>query len=552
MNEQLSIIPLGGVGDVTRNMYVYEFRNEMLIVDCGLGFADETMIGVDLLLPDISYILQSKKRIVGMFLSHGHEDHIGAVPYLLSQLYTKNQFPIYGTPLTAAFTNGKLEEFGDKARVTPVEFANPNVQVGSFKAKFIRVTHSVPDTSHIFIQTPAGNFYHGSDFKFDDTPWDKQITDYAAIEEAGKMGVTCLLSDCLGTERQGTTGTEQPIYANFEREIGKCKGKCLITTFASHIARLNQIIQAAQAHNRKVCFIGRSLLKAVDTGRRLGYLKLDAHMEVPLDGLKNYQDKDLVLIVAGSQGQENSAMARIVNGEHKEVKLRQDDTIIFSSDTIPGNEVLVNDLIDTIAKRLVRVVYSRIDSGFHVSGHGSQDELKKLISLVKPKKMLPIGGNFRHMALYKQMAEDMGYLANDVLLLEDGQEVVFANGQARTGRKIPVKQIYVDQISGGEVESFVLRDRQRLSEFGVVIVMVEVEAETGQIVDRPDIIAKGFTIEDKRFYKAVETQLRQSLKRNGRVTNWVYIRKLVGEVAERVIFKSLRRRPLVLPIVIEV
>lgn len=553
MDKQISIIPLGGPGEVTRNMYLYEYGNEILIVDCGLGFADETMLGVDLMLPDISYLLSSKKRIVGMFLTHGHEDHIGALPYHLPALLHKNQFPIFATKLTAAFANEKLKEFSVNARVKAIDFERPDVVVGQFRGKFIRVTHSVPDTSHIFIQTPAGNFYHGSDYKFDDTPWDRKISDYNSIEQTSKQGVLCLLSDCLGIERAGVTGTEQPIYERFVEEIAKCQGKTIITTYSSHIARLNQILKACKENGKKVCFVGRSLLKTVDTAKQLGYLELPSHLEVSLEAVKNYSDKELVLIVAGSQGQENSALARIVNGEHKDIKLGPLDSVIFSSDPIPGNEVLVNELVDGISRREIRVRYTRIDPKLHVSGHGSTEELKKLISLTKPKKLLPIGGNYRHMVLYKQMAKEQGYKSSDIVMAESGQEIVFSQGVIKQGRRIPVKQIYVDQITGQEVESFVLRDRQKLSEFGVVIVMAEIDAATGQLADKPDIMIRGFSLDDRKVYNAITRELTKALsKRREGVKNWVYMRKLVGEVSERVVFRELRRRPLVLPIVIEV
>ncbi len=553
-NDTLSIIPLGGIGDVTRNLYIYEYKNQMLIVDCGLGFADETMLGVDLLLPDISYITSNKKNIVGMVFSHGHEDHIGALPFLMSQLLYKNKFPLYATPLTASFANEKLKEFSmGSVQVQTIPFDNPKISLGPFSVEFIRVTHSIPDTSHIFIQTPVGNFYHGSDFKFEETPWDKHPTDFNSIERAGSKGVLCLLSDCLGSERSHPLPSEQIIFNNLKEQIGLSEGKCIITTYSSHISRLNQIIQAAVENNRKVCFVGRSLLKAVDVGRKLGYLKLEAHNEVTLESIKNYTDKQLVLVVAGSQGQENSAMSRIVDGVHREIKLSYNDTVIFSSDPIPGNEVLVNAVVDSIAKKGIKVVYSGLYEGFHVSGHGGADDLSRLIDLVKPKTVLPIGGNFRHMAAYKHIAKQKGYKDSDILLLEDGQEVVFSSQGAKLGRKIPVKSVYVDEISGEKLESFVLRDRQKLSESGIVVVMAEIEAQTGQLADNPDVIARGFTADGKKLSGVIGKQLRDGLKnRKGMVTNWPYMRKLVTEISQRVLFKQLRRQPLIIPVVIEV
>jgi ribonuclease J len=552
MNNQLSLIPLGGTGDVTRNMYVYEYNDQILIVDCGLGFADETMLGVDLLLPDISYLLKTKKRIVGMLLTHGHEDHIGALPFLLPQL---PDFPIFGTPLTAAFSNAKLKDFNVKKRVQTVNFNDAERSIGSFRFSFIPVTHSVPDTSHIFIKTPVGNFYHGSDFKFDDTPYDGKMSDYAKIAKLSSEGVLCLLSDCLGAERRGRTATEAGIAANFDNEIRNCQGKFIVTTYSSNISRLNQIIDASIKNGRRICFVGRSLTRNREVAGDLGYLRLKKDIEVETDNLKNFQDNKLTLIVAGSQGQENSALTRIANGEHRDVKLRENDVIVFSSDPIPGNETSVYELVDTLTRRGVRVVYSPVVRDFHVSGHASLDELEQLIKLVKPKNLIPIGGQYRHMFAYKKLAEKLGYRKNNIFLVEDGQEMIFGNGNARPGRIIPVKNVYVDELSGEALESFVLRDRQKLSEGGIIIILAEIDSNNGQLVGSPDVIVKGLTTayDIKRLNSRLMQDFQKVLNpRKARVTNWIYIRKLLGEIAEKRIYKDLRRRPLVLPVVIEV
>lgn len=553
MMNQLSFIPLGGIGDVTKNMYLYEYGDQILIVDCGLGFADETMLGVDLLLPDISYLLRTKKRIVGMLLTHGHEDHIGALPYILPQL---PDFPIFATPLTAALANDKLKEFNAKRRVETVNFSDNEKSVGSFGFSFIRVTHSVPDTSNIFLKTPIGNFYHGSDFKFDETPYDDRITDYAKIGKLSSGGVTCLLSDCLGAERKGRTPSEIGLTENFTNEMKTCRGKFIVTTYSSNISRLNQIIEASLKNGRKVCFVGRSLIRVKEVARNLGYLNLEKYVEVKIDALRNYEDNKLTLIVAGSQGQENSALTRIANGEHRDIKLSEEDVIVFSSDPIPGNETSVYELVDTLTRRGTKVIYSPVTQNFHVSGHASMDELSELIKLVKPKKLIPIGGQFRHMFAYKKLAEKLGYKKNDVFLMEDGLELLFSDGNVNLGRTIPIKNVYVDEMSGEELEGFVLRDRQKLSEAGIIIILAEVDSSSGQLVGRPDIIVRGLassSYDSKRLNSRLMQDFHKALNpHKARVTNWIYIRKLIGEVAERRIFKDLRRRPLVLPVVIEV
>lgn len=551
--NSLSFIPLGGIGDVTKNMYLYEYDDQILIVDCGLGFADETMLGVDLLLPDISYLLKTRKRIAGMLLTHGHEDHIGALPYILPQL---PDFPIFATPLTAAFANAKLKEFNAKKRVETVNFNDAEKNIGSFRFSLIPVTHSVPDTANIFIKTPVGNFYHGSDFKFDETPYDGKISDYAKISQLSGNGVLCLLSDCLGAERKGKTASEIGLTEHFDREMKECRGKFIATTYSSNISRLNQIIEASVRNGRRICFVGRSLIKNKDVARDLGYLNLKKDIEVEMDALRNYEDHKLTLIVAGSQGQENSALYRIANGEHRDVKLKEEDVIVFSSDPIPGNETSVYELVDTLARRGVKVIYSPVSRDFHVSGHASLDELEQLIKLVRPKKLIPIGGQFRHMFAYKKLAEKLGYKKSDIFLLEDGQELIFERGNVKYGRRIPVKNIYVDEMSGEELEGFVLRDRQKLSEAGIIIILAEVDSGNGQLVGNPDVIVRGLapsSYDAKRLNSKLMQDFHKALNpRKERVMNWIYIRKLIGETAERRIFRDLRRRPLVLPVVIEV
>jgi len=547
----LSFLPLGGIGDVTKNMYLYQYGDEILIVDCGIGFADETMFGVDLLLPDISYLLSTKKKIVGMVLSHGHEDHIGALPYILPQL---PNIPIFGSALTAAFANEKLKEFNVQSQVKTVDFEGGEVKLGRFTVSFIRVTHSVPDTAHIFIKTPVGNFYHGSDYKFDLTPADGKKSDFGKISKAANEGILALFSDCLGSERQGFSQTEIGLVDHFDQAIRDCQGKCIITTYSSNIARLNQVVTAAVRNNRKICFVGRSLIKAKTIAQRLGYMQLKAGIEVSIDQLKNHGDQELVLVVAGSQGQENSAMLRMATDAHREVKLSPKDTVIFSSDPIPGNEVSVNSLVDALTKKGAKVLYTDITREFHVSGHGSAGDLMLLMSLTKAKYLSPISGNYKHMVAYQQIAERFGYQPNQIMLPENGRELLFSQNGVKYGQKFPLRNIYVDQISGEEVESFVLRDREKLAKEGIVIVIAEVQAENGQLADTPDIVTRGLAPTDTvQLTKALTQQIQKVFSSNtARVTNWVHMRKLISETVSRAIFTKLQRRPLVLPVVIEV
>jgi ribonuclease J len=549
--NQIKFISLGGISDVTKNMYLYEYGNEILIVDCGLGFADETMLGVDLLLPDVSYLLKTNKKIVGMIISHGHEDHLGALPYILPQLPS---FPIYAAPLAAAFANAKLKEFNINTRVKAVSFDGGEVIIGSFKAMFIRMTHSVPDTSNIFIKTPIGNFYHGSDYKFDLTPADGKKVEFSKILEASKQGVLCLMSDCLRAEKKGYTPSETELSESFEAEMRKTNGKFILTTYSSNISRLNQAIQIARKLGRKVCFVGRSLLKAKEIACDLGYMKLDKNIEVPVNQLKRFRDNQLVLFVAGSQGQENSALARIAQGDFKEVKLNSNDVVVFSSDPIPGNEVNINFVIDTISKRGTRVVYSEISDDFHVSGHGASLELMLMMSLLRPKRVLPIGGTYRQMVAYRNLARKQGYQDSDILLAEDSQEVIFTKDTVTMGKKIEARNIYVDEISGEEVEHYVLRDRQKIAKDGVVIILAEVDSTNGELLNAPTIIIRGLGTEDSNSIsqKLAEELKRSIVKKDVKVTDWFYIRKRIGDISESFIYKNIKKSPLVLPVVIEI
>ena len=559
--ETVKFLSLGGVEDVTRNMYLYEYKDQILIVDCGLGFPDETMLGVDLLLPDIAYLLQTcmpggkaKKKIAGMVLTHGHEDHIGGLPFILPQLPS---FPIYGSPLTAALANEKLTEFNTQPVVQTVTFTDGNIQIGDFKITFIHVTHSIPDATHLFIETPVGNFYHGADYKFDLTPADRKRTEFLKIAQAAQKGIMALLSDCLGAERPGFTPSEEMLTQNFEKTMRECQGKVFITTNSSNVSRLNQAIEAAEKLSRKVCFVGRSIIKAKQIAQKLGYLHIKRGTEIQIEALPHYKSNQVMLLVAGSQGQENSAMTRIAEGEHKAIGLQPNDMVIFSADPIPGNELAVSSLVDAIAKKGATVMYSDIASGsFHVSGHGSSGDHMLLISLTQPKFLLPISGTYRHMIAYRNLGEKMNYKRNQIFLIENGQEVVFTAQQAKIGKKIEVKNVYVDEVSGEELESYVVRDRERLAQEGVLILLVEINASNSQLASKPEVIMRGTSLSESSkedLTKLLQKEIAKVLSnQKGHVTNWVHIRRVIGDVAESNIFKKIHSQPLILPVVIEV
>lgn len=551
MQKKLTLLPLGGAGEVTKNMFVYETERDILLVDCGLGFPDETMLGIDLIIPDITHLLKKKNKIRGMVLTHGHEDHFGALPYILPQLAP---FPIFASPLTSAFANEKLQEFGiTNAKVSPISF-DTTIQVGEFSVSFVRVTHSVPDSANIVIKTPVGTIYHGSDFKLDPTPADGKPTEIDKIKKIGDSGVLCLLCDSLRAEKKGRTPSEKDIEENFEREIKNCQGKFIVTTYSSNVSRLGQAIRVAKKFKRKVCFIGRSLVKAKEIALEMGYMESLDNQEIKPEALRSIKSQDVVLLIAGSQGQENSALVRVAEGEDKFVKITEDDVVVFSSDPIPGNEVAINSLIDTLSTKGARVIYSTITDDVHVSGHGARDDIADMIKYTRPKFLIPIGGEPRHAIQFRLLAESLGKKRSNVFLLGSGQEIIFEKDRAYLGRKIPLKNVYVDEITGEEVEGQVLRDRQHIAQDGIVIAIVPVERETSQVAGRIDFIQRGFKDPDaRRVFAHLSVDIKNTLgKKTKKIIDLPYIKNLLSELIERAIFKKLSRRPLVLPIVIEV
>jgi ribonuclease J len=456
------------------------------------------------------------------------------------------------TPLTAAFTNEKLKDFGLNQRVVEVKFKK-DFNLGAFTVRFLHITHSVMDTSNIFIKSPIGNFYHGSDYKFDLTPPDDKPSDMHGIAATASEGVLCMLSDCLGAEREGHSKSERKISDSFESEFRRTKGRVFVSTYSSNISRMNQAIEAAIKFNRKVCFIGRSFIKARDIGRQLGYMKLPQNMEVKPQQVMAMDPSKVMILIPGSQAQEESALVRVASDNDKALRIDKNDTVIFSADPIPGNEVNIYKLIDTIVKRGARVIHSDMTDEFHVSGHGSQNDIKLLATLTQPRFAFPIGGNFRHMSAFKRIMGDLGMREQDIVLPEYGQEVIFNKISYRYGAKVPLATVYVDQITGEEMEKFILMDRQKISEEGIMIVIVEIEGETGKVVSTPDIIARGFVFPEKEgFAKKLNEELMVELgQKTPKSNNMGAYRKIIQRTSENLLYR-MKREPLVIPVVIEV
>jgi len=562
--DTVRIIPLGGTGNVTKNMFVYEYRQDgkirdILIVDCGIGFPGPEMYGVDLIVPDVRYLRDKKQYIRGLVFTHGHDDHIGGIPYVYNKL---DGVPMWGTVLTAAFANIKLREIKAKARVTPIDF-DKILNIGSFTVSFVRMTHSVPDTSNLIIQTPIGIFYHGSDFKFDFDPLDGKLSELAKINAVGKKGVLCLLSDCLGSERPGFTPSEQVVGETIEKELKLASGKVLFTTQSSNISRIQRAIELAIRYGRSVTFLGRSIDQNVEESVKLGYMKFPRDAIVRDRDLKRVPQRKQFLVVAGSQGQPDSAISRIANDSHRFVRLDEGDTVIISADPIPGRELDVNNLIDQIYRKGARVSYSDIMEDLHVSGHGSQGDMMLLLSAIGPRYIFPIGGTYKHLMQYRRLTKDLGYDKRDVLIPQDGQVLEFSTqSPPRVTETLELENIMVDGLGVGDVGNVVLRDRQTIATEGIVVIVIPIQKSTGRVTSGPDIISRGFIymkdsgglIDQAKRVVLQSLRLKKGLPagRQGRMMDWQFVRKQISENLEVFLARETGRRPLIVPVIVEV
>jgi len=551
--ESLKIISLGGFGEVTKNMFAYETPKDILIVDCGVGFPEEEMMGIDLIVPDISYLKERLGKIRAIVLSHGHDDHIGGLPYILPQL--PKSLPIFGPRWAVALSALKLQEFGILANFNEIN-EKSRVRLGDFSLEFIQVTHSIPDTYHIVIKTPVGTIYHAADFKLDLTPVMGRPTAQEKIKAVGKKGVLCLLSDCLRAENPGFTPPEAKLEEMFEEEMRNCRGKFLVTTMSSNVSRLKQAIDVSRRLGRKVVLLGRSIKENMKLAEKLNYLKFPKSTFIDKKEIKNYSPNLLTLLVAGSQGQIGSALDRIVAQEFDLIKIQPGDKVVFSTDYIPGNEMAIYRLIDNIYRLGGEVVYQDIHSNVHVSGHGSQEDLGKLMKMVNPRFMIPIGGNFRHMVAYQKLAVSKGFRNQQVLLPDDGEVVeFFSKEKVRISQKIEIHDVLIDTLEGKDVESVVLRDRKVLAAEGMIVAVVVLNKQNHLLQVEPEIVTRGFVFDKENgdFFRQTKNKIYQVIKKmRGKKADKQIIRRRLQNELERFFFKTTSRRPMILPIIIEV
>lgn len=550
-NQPLRIIPLGGVGDVTKNMYIYECGSDIIIVDCGVGFPDEAMPGVDLVIPDISYLRGKVNNIRGIIITHGHEDHIGGLAYIWPEL----QVPIYTQRLTAGFIRAKFTEHNlSKDQIKELTL-DAKLKLGVFDVSFYQVSHSVPDSTGIVIRTPQGLIIHQADFKIDWTPVSGQVTDVGRVAQLGSEGVLLLLIDCLRVEKPGFNKSEKSIEDSFEKASGETPGKLLITMTSSNVSRMQQAINVAARLGRKVAIVGRSFENNFQVARDLGYLSVPPGIIIASDAISSFAPSKLLILIAGAQGQSDSSLARAANEEHKQVRLLDGDSVVFSADPIPSTESAQNALIDSLSRLGVNVYYSAVTSDLHVSGHAALEELRLMINLVKPKFLFPIGGTFRHMEAFTKMAVEMGYDKRQVLNVEDGDILEIKNEDIKLSGKVEVQNVYVDGLGIGDIGHVVLRDRQKMSEEGVVVVVVSVDQHTGQLVSDVDIISRGFVFEEiaKELLSEAKSVVKEALqKHTHKASDWRFIRRIIEDALDKFLYRATQRRPLILSIVVEI
>ena len=547
--SNLKIIALGGLEEIGKNMTVFEYEDEIIIVDCGLEFPTDDMLGVDLVIPDVTYLERNKDKIKGMVITHAHEDHIGAIPYILKQI----NVPIYGTRLTISLIENKLEEH-KLLRSTKLHVVEQGqtVNFGKMQVEFIRSCHSIPDAVMLAIFTPVGTIMHTGDFKIDYTPINSEMTDLARIAEIGKNGVLALLSDSTNSERKGYTMSESTVGDVFDRLFVNCTKRIVVATFASNIHRIQQIVDSAVENGRKIAVCGRSMINNIETAVKLGYMKAPENTFIDIDLIKNYPDNRLVIITTGSQGETMSALTRMAAGEHKKVEITPNDLVIISATPIPGNEKLVSNVIDDLMQIGAEVVYSALED-IHVSGHACQEEQKLILALTKPKFFIPVHGEYRQLKAHSETAKMMGVDPNNIFMSVNGRVLELNQNETKFTTSVPSGKILVDGLGVGDVGSVVLRDRQHLSQDGLIVIVMTMDNNTGEIVSGPDVISRGFVYvrESENLMDDVKKVIREEVQmlENQGVRDWATIKSTLKDHVRDYIFQKTKRNPMILPII---
>ena len=549
--DRLRVIALGGLGEIGKNMMVYEYQDEMVVIDAGLAFPDDDMFGIDYVIPDISYLVENKDKVRGIFLTHGHEDHIGALPYVLQQL----DVPIFTGRLTLGMIKRKLQEHGlapnkDSKEITPGEL----IRFKHLGLSAFRVNHSIPDAVGFLIDTPIGRIVHTGDFKFDQTPVDGQVADFFRLTDIGQKGVLALFADSTNAERPGFTGSEKAVGFVLEDVIRAATGRVFVASFASNVHRIQQVISVAAKVGRKVAILGRSMENVVGVAIELGYLQVPEATMIPIDEVSRFTPAQLVILTTGSQGEPMAALSRMASAEHKRIEIVTGDTVIIAATPIPGNERLVGKTINNLYKRGATVVNSAM-AGVHVSGHASQEELKLMHTFIRPKFFIPVHGEYRHLIRHRQLAEAMGMPREHILIGDNGSVFEFTKESAEISGRVQAGPVFIDGLGVGDVGHIVLRDRKLLAEDGVIVVVLAIDRNSNQLIGGPDIVSRGFVYvrESDALLDEAKQRIRDGIEQADSqvVGDWSNLKGLVRETLGRFLYEKTRRRPMILPIVVE-
>ena len=550
--ESLRIIPLGGLGEIGKNITAIEYEDEIIVIDCGISFPDEDMYGIDLVIPDIKYLLDNKDKVKGLFLTHGHEDHIGAIPYILKQI----NMPVYGTKLTIGLVESKLKEHDmlSKTNLIPIS-PGESIKLNKLIIEFIRVTHSIAESCALAIHTPIGTVLHTGDFKIDYTPIDGKVMDLNRIAQLGQEGILLLMADSTNVERAGHSLSEKIIGETLNRIISNANGRVIVATFASNIHRMQQIADASMMYNRKIVFSGRSMENISNVAMDLGYLHIPKESIVGIEDLNRYPSDKITIITTGSQGEPMAGLSRIAYGSHRHISIEQDDLFIISASPIPGNDKLVSRVINQLYRKGVEVIYEDLED-IHVSGHAYKEELKLIHTLVKPKYFMPVHGEYRHLKHHSDLALKLGMDKSNVFTLETGQVLEISQDKAIATEKVHTGVVFVDGIGIGDVGNIVLRDRRDLARDGMVTIVVAINKETYSIVSGPDIITRGFIYarESEGLIKKIKDVAKEEIEicLENNIIEGQVLKSGVRKSVEQLLYHKTKRRPSVFPIIMEV
>ncbi len=553
MSEEarLHIIPLGGLGEIGKNMMAIRYQDTIVVIDAGLMFPEEELLGIDMVIPDITYLLENRDKVKAILLTHGHEDHVGALPYVLKEI----DVPIYGSRLTLGLVEQKLSEQGIDAADFHSILPRDKIKIGPFEVEFFRVSHSIPDAMGIALHTPLGIVLHTGDIKLDQTPVDGEVVDFRKLAELSEKGVLVMFGDSTNADKIGFTMSEKVVGNTFDDLFGRCEGRIIVTTFASNVHRIQQVINTAQKYGRKVTVVGRSMINNVRVSMDLGYMTVPEGLLIEVEEINQYRPNQIVIVTTGSQGEPMSALTRMATADHRWVAIQPGDTVIISATPIPGNEKLVAKTVDLLFRQGAEVVYEK-GVGVHVSGHAAQEELKILLNLIRPRYFIPVHGEYRHLMKHAKLAESLGIPRSRIFVTENGQMIEVGKKKASIVGKVTAGKVLVDGLGVGDVGNIVLRDRKQLSQDGIMIVVVTLNKEVGEVVAGPDIVTRGFVYvrESEKLIDEAKEKVKDALdnctKRG--ITEWAVIKAHVRDRLSKYLYDMTGRRPMIMPIIMEV